>query len=71
MFMPPLRRFNLEMLDVLIALFSSDLTSYIMLHVPPPPPQRTAQQAKERSQEKKSVAASKVASDISRFFFRK
>ncbi|XP_034096487.1 DNA annealing helicase and endonuclease ZRANB3 [Gymnodraco acuticeps] len=32
---------------------------------------RTAQQAKERSQEKKSVAASKVASDISRFFFRK
>ncbi|XP_063733742.1 DNA annealing helicase and endonuclease ZRANB3 isoform X2 [Eleginops maclovinus] len=32
---------------------------------------RTAQQAKERSQKRKSVAASKVASDISRFFFRK
>ncbi|KAM7375182.1 hypothetical protein PAMA_014325 [Pampus argenteus] len=32
---------------------------------------RTAQQAKERSQMKKSTAASKVASDISRFFFKK
>ncbi|XP_049426556.1 DNA annealing helicase and endonuclease ZRANB3 isoform X2 [Epinephelus fuscoguttatus] len=32
---------------------------------------RTAQQAKERSQMRKSVAASKVASDISRFFVRK
>ncbi|KAM3585176.1 uncharacterized protein V6R79_009542 [Siganus canaliculatus] len=32
---------------------------------------RTAQQAKERSQRKKSAAASKVASDISRFFIRK
>ncbi|XP_044044086.1 DNA annealing helicase and endonuclease ZRANB3 [Siniperca chuatsi] len=32
---------------------------------------RTAQQAKERSQMRKSVAASKVASDISRFFIRK
>ncbi|XP_044201256.1 DNA annealing helicase and endonuclease ZRANB3 [Thunnus albacares] len=32
---------------------------------------RTAQQAKERSQMKKSVAASKVASDISRFFVKK
>ncbi|XP_029307154.1 LOW QUALITY PROTEIN: DNA annealing helicase and endonuclease ZRANB3 [Cottoperca gobio] len=32
---------------------------------------RTAQQAKERSQKRKSVAASKVASDISRFFVRK
>ncbi|XP_034533315.1 DNA annealing helicase and endonuclease ZRANB3 [Notolabrus celidotus] len=30
---------------------------------------RTAQQAKERSQRRKSAAASKVASDISRFFF--
>uniref|UniRef100_A0A8C2WPJ1 Zinc finger, RAN-binding domain containing 3 n=1 Tax=Cyclopterus lumpus TaxID=8103 RepID=A0A8C2WPJ1_CYCLU len=32
---------------------------------------RTAQQAKERSQMRKSAAASKVASDISRFFVRK
>uniref|UniRef100_A0A672Y4G9 Zinc finger, RAN-binding domain containing 3 n=1 Tax=Sphaeramia orbicularis TaxID=375764 RepID=A0A672Y4G9_9TELE len=32
---------------------------------------RTAQQAKERSQMKKSVAASKVASDITRFFVKK
>ncbi|XP_045911465.1 DNA annealing helicase and endonuclease ZRANB3 [Micropterus dolomieu] len=32
---------------------------------------RTAQQAKQRSQMRKSAAASKVASDISRFFFRK
>uniref|UniRef100_A0A8C4NXX1 Zinc finger, RAN-binding domain containing 3 n=1 Tax=Dicentrarchus labrax TaxID=13489 RepID=A0A8C4NXX1_DICLA len=32
---------------------------------------RTAQQAKERSQLRKSAAASKVASDISRFFIRK
>uniref|UniRef100_A0A3Q1GY01 Uncharacterized protein n=1 Tax=Anabas testudineus TaxID=64144 RepID=A0A3Q1GY01_ANATE len=32
---------------------------------------RTAQQAKERSQMRKNVAASKVASDISRFFIRK
>ncbi|XP_014890327.1 DNA annealing helicase and endonuclease ZRANB3 isoform X2 [Poecilia latipinna] len=32
---------------------------------------RTAQQARERSQMKKSAAASKVASDISRFFIRK
>uniref|UniRef100_A0A671YZ75 Zinc finger RANBP2-type containing 3 n=1 Tax=Sparus aurata TaxID=8175 RepID=A0A671YZ75_SPAAU len=32
---------------------------------------RTAQQAKERSQMRKSAAASKVASDISRFFIRK
>ncbi|KAM7365395.1 hypothetical protein PAMP_016327 [Pampus punctatissimus] len=32
---------------------------------------RTAQQAKERSQMKKSVAASKVASDISKFFIKK
>ncbi|KAK9524045.1 hypothetical protein VZT92_017912 [Zoarces viviparus] len=32
---------------------------------------RTARQAKERSQMRKSVAASKVASDISRFFVRK
>uniref|UniRef100_A0A4W6FDS4 Zinc finger RANBP2-type containing 3 n=1 Tax=Lates calcarifer TaxID=8187 RepID=A0A4W6FDS4_LATCA len=32
---------------------------------------RTAQQAKERSRMRKSVAASKVASDISRFFIRK
>ncbi|KAM9334121.1 DNA annealing helicase and endonuclease ZRANB3 [Symphorus nematophorus] len=32
---------------------------------------RTAQQAKERSQMRKSTAASKVASDISRFFIRK
>ncbi|CAJ1087045.1 DNA annealing helicase and endonuclease ZRANB3 [Xyrichtys novacula] len=32
---------------------------------------RTAQQAKERSQIRKSAAASKVASDISRFFIRK
>ncbi|XP_072226584.1 DNA annealing helicase and endonuclease ZRANB3 [Leuresthes tenuis] len=32
---------------------------------------RTAQQAKERSQRRKSATASKVASDISRFFFRK
>ncbi|XP_041637359.1 DNA annealing helicase and endonuclease ZRANB3 [Cheilinus undulatus] len=32
---------------------------------------RTAQQAKERSQMRKSVAASKVASDITRFFVRK
>uniref|UniRef100_A0A3Q4HCV7 Zinc finger, RAN-binding domain containing 3 n=1 Tax=Neolamprologus brichardi TaxID=32507 RepID=A0A3Q4HCV7_NEOBR len=32
---------------------------------------RTAQQAKERSQSRKSAAASKVSSDISRFFVRK
>ncbi|XP_008294085.1 DNA annealing helicase and endonuclease ZRANB3 [Stegastes partitus] len=32
---------------------------------------RTAQQARERSQRRKSAAASKVASDISRFFIRK
>ncbi|KAM9836018.1 DNA annealing helicase and endonuclease ZRANB3 [Aulostomus maculatus] len=32
---------------------------------------RTAQQAKERSQMRKSAAASKVASDITRFFLRK
>ncbi|XP_039462840.1 DNA annealing helicase and endonuclease ZRANB3 isoform X4 [Oreochromis aureus] len=32
---------------------------------------RTAQQAKERSQRRKSAAASKVSSDISRFFTRK
>ncbi|XP_070786838.1 DNA annealing helicase and endonuclease ZRANB3 [Enoplosus armatus] len=32
---------------------------------------RTAQQAKERSRMRKSVAASKVASDISRFFVKK
>ncbi|TNN40200.1 DNA annealing helicase and endonuclease ZRANB3 [Liparis tanakae] len=32
---------------------------------------RTAEQAKERSQMRKSAAASKVASDISRFFVRK
>uniref|UniRef100_A0A1A7WV27 Zinc finger, RAN-binding domain containing 3 n=1 Tax=Iconisemion striatum TaxID=60296 RepID=A0A1A7WV27_9TELE len=32
---------------------------------------RTAQQARERSQMRKSVKASKVASDISRFFIRK
>lgn len=32
---------------------------------------RTAQQAKERSQTKKSAAASKVASDITRFFIKK
>ncbi|XP_067348920.1 DNA annealing helicase and endonuclease ZRANB3 isoform X1 [Channa argus] len=32
---------------------------------------RTAQQAKERSQMRKNVAASKVASDISRFFIKK
>ncbi|XP_068575523.1 LOW QUALITY PROTEIN: DNA annealing helicase and endonuclease ZRANB3 [Cebidichthys violaceus] len=32
---------------------------------------RTARQAKERSQMRKSAAASKVASDISRFFLRK
>ena len=71
-FMPPLRHFNLEMLNILISLFSSvptaDLTSYIMFHFSP---QRTAQQAKERSKTRKSVAASKVASDISRFFIRK
>ncbi|KAM4602169.1 DNA annealing helicase and endonuclease ZRANB3 [Polymixia lowei] len=32
---------------------------------------RTAQQAKQRSQAKKGLAASKVASDITRFFFKK
>lgn len=75
LFMPPLRHFNLKMLNILISLFffraGRRFDSYIMLHFFFPPPQRTAQQAKERSQMRKSAAASKVASDISRFFIRK
>lgn len=77
LFMPPFRHFNLEMLNILICFFFSPsfsadcrFNSYIMLSFFFSP-QRTAQQAKERSQMRKSAAASKVASDISRFFIRK
>lgn len=72
LFMPPLRHFNLEMLNILISLFSSEQTADLTLtSCSIFPPQRTAQQAKERSQMRKSAAASKVASDISRFFIKK
>lgn len=74
LFMPPLRHFHQDVLDISITLFffffffTVDLTSYIMFRFSS---QRTAQQAKERSQTKKSAAASKVASDITRFFIKK
>ncbi len=76
LFMPPLRHFNLEMLNILITLFSSaqtaDLTlTSCFLFIFFFPPQKTAQQAKELSQRRKNAATSKVASDISRFFIRK